>query len=302
MKKNFLNTIYIPLSGILLLFVLLISCQREPAKTEKKETLPPKIYATIFPIEHFTKQLLPDVEIESLLPSGTDPHHFEPSLKDIQKLYTADMIIYLGNTDVDRWLDKIRDEIVKKNVKVVRLQDSISFSNYTNSKEVDPHIWLDPLISLKIIEAIKDKLIELSPQKKDLIEKNFLTFAQEIKKLDNLYSQSLSKCALKKVVSTHEFLNYLGRRYGFEPYFIVHEPDEEPSPKKIKKLKDLMNKNSIQYILTENEGDKIAKSIAQETNAKILSFNTFHQKTDKSYIKVMEDNLKALTLALKCEN
>lgn len=295
-KKN----IYFLIFSLITLSLLLIACAKEREKSDNKQRAL-KVYTSVSAFAHFAKILLPDSEIESLVPPGVDPHHYEPSLKDIQKLHEANMIIYIGNTDMDRWLDKIKDELIKKGIKVIRLQDSLKLKNYYFSKEIDPHIWLDPIMSLDIVSAIKDKAIELSPYQKDIILKNFINFEKKLKELEKSYRETLSNCALKDLISTHEFLNYPSIRYDFKAHFIVHEPEEEASPKRIKILKDLAKKKSIEYIITEPEGEKIAKTLSQEAGLKVLNFNTYHTKTDKDYISAMKENLKVLATALKCE-
>ncbi|GAQ94719.1 zinc transport system substrate-binding protein [Thermodesulfovibrio aggregans] len=295
-RFNFIISLFLIFS----VTVFLLSCSGKPEKTSKSIL----VYTSLYPLEEFTKWIIPEAQVESLMPQGVDPHNFEPSLKDIQKLSNADMIVYLGDTDIDRWLDKIRNEFTQKGVKLVRLQDSIQFRKYSSSNEIDPHIWLDPVLVTEMIKAIKNAVEQIAPERKELYEKNFSIYEAKLKELDNLYKKELSNCALKDVIITHEFLNYLQARYGFYSYFIVHEPEQEPSLKKIKQLKEVMKKNSIDYIISEPEGDKIAKALSEETGAKILKFNTLHTSLPQNkidYFHTMHENLKTLKTALKCQ-
>lgn len=302
--KRFSDGIFNPYLVTIFISILIAlftySCTKKEEKVEKK-TQPLKIYTSLYAFEHFSKVLLPDAEVESLIPSGVDPHHFEPSLKDIQKLYGGSLVIYIGDTDVDRWIDKLSKELIQRGVKVLRIQDKITIKPYSSSKELDPHIWLDPEIAGEIIKAIKDALIAIAPDKKAEIEKNFVVHEAKIKELAKVYQETLSNCQLKDIVTTHEFLNYLGFRYGLNVHYIVHEPDNEPSLKRVKQLKEIMRKNSIEYIVTEPEGERISKALSKETGAKLLNFNTFHTKTDRDYYTVMKDNLKVLAEALRCQ-
>jgi zinc transport system substrate-binding protein len=297
MRKNLCNILIITI--ILFLIIFLISCEKNHEKT-KKDVPSLKIYTSFYALEIFSKWIIPDAELQSLIPSGVDPHHFEPSLKDIQKLYTAKMVIYIGDTDIDRWIDKIKNELTEKGVKVIRLQEYISLKKYSKGNEIDPHVWLDPSAVIEIIKVIKNVAQEVYPDKKETYEKNFLDYESKLKQLDSDYRKTLSTCFKKELIITHEFLNYTGARYGFNSYFIVHEPEEEPSVKKIKNLKDFMKRHSIQYIVSELEGQKIAQSLSEETGAKILQFYTFHNKTNKDYFQVMHDNLETLKKALEC--
>ncbi len=119
--------------------------------------------------------------------------------------------------------------------------------------------------------------------------------------MEQVYRETLSGCKLQDIVSTHEFLNYLSARYGFNAYFIVHEPEQEPSPKHIKRIKELMKNKSIEYIISEPEGEKLARALSEETKAKILNFNTYHTKSNSDYIEVMKSNLNLLSIALQCK-
>ncbi len=299
---NPLKTSKLSIFSIILIFLCLISfaCTREKPR-EEKITQPIKIYTSLFVFENLTKQLIPHGEIESLITKGVDPHNFEPSLKDIQKLYKANLVIYLGDTDVDRWIDKIKDELLQKGVKVLRLQDFLPMSPYKASKELDPHVWLDPVMTREIIKLIKDEIIALKPEEKNLVEKNYLLYKEKLENLDKKYREKLINCTLRDVISSHEFLNYLASRYNINTHFIVHEPEEEPSPKRIKFLKDFVKKNKIEYILTEPEGEKITQTLRAEVNLEPLIFNTYHNKNEKEYLSVMEENLQSLSKALKCK-
>lgn len=293
MKRN--NFIFLVFVCIMLVF---ISCSQKSEIVSKSAI---SVYTSLCPLQHFTKWIMPEAQIQVLIPSQIDPHNFEPSLKDIQKLFNANMVVYLGNTDIDRWIDKIKDELTLKGIKVVRLQDYIAFKKYSLGSEIDPHIWLDPILVLEIIKVIKDKAQELYPDKKDMYEKNFSLYSEKLKELDRDYKKALSNCSLKEVIGSHEFLNYLSARYGFNFHFIVHEPEEEPPLKKIQKLKNLIKQSSIGYIICEPEGEKIAKTLSEETGVKILKFNTFHQISTIDYFQAMRDNLEVLKTALNCK-
>lgn len=282
---------------LFLIFIFIVfACSQTKQNSDKI-----KIYTTLYPLEQFSRWLIPDAHIEVLIPEGVDPHHFEPSLKDIQRLYTANMIIYIGDTDIDRWMDKIKNEIAHKGVKVIRIQDYVTLKKYSSGNEFDPHLWLDPLSVIEILKAIKNAIQEVSPEKRQVYEKNFQYYESKLRELDRAYKQTLSSCKKKDIIITHEFLNYTGARYGFNSHFIVHEPNGEPSLKKIKKLKDFMKKNSIHYIVSEPEGEKISRVLSEETQAKIMKFNTFHKRTEKDYLEVMQENLKTLSIALDCK-
>lgn len=190
----------------LILFLIFILSLLIPTSCSKKtEKLDITIYTSLYPLEQFTKWIIPEANINRLITQGVDPHHFEPSLKDIQKLYTAKIIIYLGDTDIDRWIDKIKNDLIQREVKVIRLQDHINFKTYSSGKEIDPHVWLDPQLSIEILKIIRDVTKESFPDKSEIYEKNFSQYVSRLKKLDETYRENILNCNLKDVITTHDF-------------------------------------------------------------------------------------------------
>ena len=59
-----------------------------------------KIVATIFPEYDWTREILgdrlEDVDLTLLLDNGTDLHSFQPAVKDIMKVSSCDLLIYVG--------------------------------------------------------------------------------------------------------------------------------------------------------------------------------------------------------------
>ena len=66
-----------------------------------------KIVATIFPEYDWTREILgnrlKDVDLTLLLDNGTDFHSFQPAVKDIMKVSSCDMLIYVGG-ESDQWI------------------------------------------------------------------------------------------------------------------------------------------------------------------------------------------------------
>ena len=79
----------------------------------------------------------------------------------------------------------------------------------------------------------------------------------------------------------------------------------EPSASKIKQIVDTINNDKIPVIFYEelSEG-KIAKMVAEETDAEALVFHTAHNVTKEdlgngiTYIDIMNKNLEAIKKAL----
>ncbi|EKC63372.1 ABC transporter metal-binding lipoprotein, partial [human gut metagenome] len=47
-----------------------------------------------------------DIDLTNIVPTGTEPHDFEPTASDMAKLSEADIFIYNG-VGMESWADKI---------------------------------------------------------------------------------------------------------------------------------------------------------------------------------------------------
>jgi len=94
---------------------------------KKKETSEEKIKVatTIKAVESLVKAVGKDkVEIEKIVPDGTEIHEFEPKAQDILKLSNAKMFVYNGD-ELETWADKAVESVKNKNLKVVELAKDI---------------------------------------------------------------------------------------------------------------------------------------------------------------------------------
>ncbi|NLJ71079.1 MAG: zinc ABC transporter solute-binding protein [Clostridiaceae bacterium] len=110
----------------ILLFSSLTSCNANKSGSDDQ----PLIYASFFPILDLTKTVADgsDIEIKALLPVNQDPHLWEPTPRDIEKLSYADMLIVNGANMEERWLASVRDSL--PDLKIVDLSEGVDLITY----------------------------------------------------------------------------------------------------------------------------------------------------------------------------
>ena len=240
------------------------------------------------------------VDVHNLVPSGTEPHDWEPSSKDMLNLNSADVLFYNG-LGMESWIDKVKGAVNGEKPKYVEL--SAPFEHTKN----DPHIWLDPKNVITMSQEICDTLSDLDPSNKEYYNENLATFTEQLNNLDNDFKTQLSNVSNKKIVVSHEAYSYLCSAYGLEQTSIDGiSADSEPSPAKMKEIADYIKANNVKYIFFEElVSPKIAQSLADETGVQLLALNPFEGLEQEDidngadYISVMEENLKNLVTALK---
>ncbi|MDY0405223.1 zinc ABC transporter substrate-binding protein [Virgibacillus sp. 179-BFC.A HS] len=188
---------------ILIAFLLVSACGNESGKT-KKHTLPLKVYTTIAPLSDFAKRIGgDDVEVQSILPPGVDAHTFEPTSKQIVEIAKADSFIYNG-LGMESYAVKIADSLKGEDVLILQAAKNVStVKGETHEDEHDhgdndPHVWLDPIRAITIAENIKDALIQLHPDGKQLYEKNFNALKDDLKDLDHEFRKLTEAKKIRK--------------------------------------------------------------------------------------------------------
>ena len=67
----------------------------------------------------FAKKIAGDkLDVEMVMPQGTEPHGWEPDSNAIKNLENADMFIYNG-AGLESWTDKVLSSLSNKDLKVV---------------------------------------------------------------------------------------------------------------------------------------------------------------------------------------
>ena len=281
--------VIIPLSS----FAVLNSSQSmildEPKINEQKVVA----IASFFSLYEFTKEIGREkVDVTLLVPSGVEPHDWEPTIKDLQLMQQADVIIING-IGFENWIDNI--DSVNSDVKVVDTSIGISIL------ESDPHIWLNPVMAQKQVENIVDSLSKVDPLNEKYYKQNGISYIKKLEELDNKISYELSSCK-KDFIAFHDAFSYFAIQYDLNQHTVLksNEPHEEPTSKSLENIINLARDLDSNVIFTEEAVDKrTSQVIANEIGGKVLTLSPLEIGDSQiDYIKKMEENLLHLKEAL----
>ena len=301
---------------------------------KKKETSEEKIKVatTIKAVESLVKAVGKDkVEIEKVVPDGTEIHEFEPKAQDILKLSNAKMFIYNGD-ELETWADKAVESVKNKNLKVVELakgldkldvkendildddkdhdhdddhkkekksedKDEKKEGHHHHHDGKDPHTWLSLKNAKKYVEKIKESLIEVDSKNKEFYEKNAKQVTEEIDKLYNEYSEKFAKSTKKNFVIGHPALAYLANEFGLKQLSVEDVFGEgTPTIAKMKALVEYCKKHNVKGILTESTANKdVINTVSRETGAKVLPVYIMEDPAESlEYVEAMKRNLETI--------
>ncbi len=259
----------------------------------------PLVYTSFYAIYDFASEIAGDkAEVYNMVPTGTEPHEWEPTVRDMARLSEADVLFYNG-LGMESWIDSVKSALEASSVEFVELSESIQEEN-------DPHIWLDPKNAKIMCREITDVLCSVDSANSKYYEENYSRYAAELDALDDSYKSAVNAVPenKRKIVVSHEAYGCMCSAYGLEQAAVEGmSAESEPSPAKVEEIIDYINSNNIKYIFYEElVSPKVAQTIADETGCQLLPLDPFEgvskEGVQYNYISVMNKNLENIKIAL----
>lgn len=294
-----------------------------------------------------------EVDVHVFTKGTQDPHFVEPRPSFIKDLSQADLFIQVGLDLEIGWAPALLKSA--RNGRVLPgapgfLDASASIAPLgVATGTVDrslgdvhpmgnPHYLLDPINGLKVARAIRDKLVELRPEKKDELTGRLEAFTRklgvalvgerlaakydaeklaalaQLGKLDDFLSKQgdgplegwlgrLGKLRGTLVVGDHDQWPYFARRFGLEVVgFLEPRPGVAPTTKHLGTIIALMRSRNVKLVFSVPYFDeRHGRFVASETGAAVvpLAHQTSAYPDASDYLSAIEHNVHALEAAAK---
>ncbi|BAY49605.1 adhesin precursor [Scytonema sp. HK-05] len=296
--------------GMLLSFALL-SCTQQNSSSSSSSNDKPKVVATSTIIADLTQEVGGDeIKLAGILKPGTDPHVYEPVPKDTQVMEEANLILYNGY-NLEPGLIKLMKSAGGK-ARQVAVGEAVKPLELDKGKgEVvpDPHVWGDVKNAIAMVNAIRDALIQLSPQDKEEFTKKAQQLTDELKQLDSWISVQIQTIPAdkRKLVTTHDAFQYYGRAYQIPiaGTLIGISTEEQPSAQTVQRLVEEIKKTGVPTIFAETTiNPALIQTVAQEAGIKLAPRQLYSDSIGApgsegdTYIKMIEANTRTIVEAL----
>ena len=311
MKRNI--KLLVILALVLLLGLGVIVGIHNSQKLSKK----PTIVTTNFPAYDFARAVAGNkIEIKMLLKPGAEIHDYEPSPSDIINIQQSELFIYTGG-ESDEWIEKILESLeTNKTLKMTDVVELVEEEVVEGTEvqtdeepEYDEHVWTSPKNAKKIINHIKDALVEIFPEDRASFEQNAADYTAKLNELDNKFQKIVDDGKRKTIVFGDRFpLRYFADEYGLNYYaaFPGCSEQNEASSATVAFLVDKVKSEGIPVVFKiEMSSSELAQTIANEAGAKVLTFHSAHNisaddfNAGMTYVDIMEQNLTVLEEALQ---
>ena len=271
----------------------------------------PLALTSFYPLYYFTTQIAGErLTVRNLVPTGAEPHDWEPKAKDVADITNAAVLVYNG-AGFEHWTDKtLQTAKSSKRVDIVATAGLTLLAppNAGEAKESpnDPHVWLDPTLAKEIARKIAAGLIKADPAGQATYEQNLAALLAKFDDLDSQFANGLRSCDRREMITSHAAFGYLARRYGLEQIAVEGlAPDAEPTPARLAEVTKIARDRKATTIFFETlVSPKVAEAVAKEIGAQTLVLDPLEGVQDEAtqnYFSVMGQNLANLRTALGCK-
>ena len=258
------------------------------------------IDAAFYPLQFVAERVAGEYgTVTTLTAPGIEPHDLELSPATVRSMGNADVVLYVGGLQ-----PAVEDAIKATGTPSFDAADAIPLvARQTGDLSFDPHFWLDPALVADYALAVGDEFAHLDPAHADAYMNNAATLSEQLDALDGDFKTGLATCKRHDIITTHEAFGYLADAYGLHQDGLAGiDPEAEPSPARLREIKDIIAKTGATTIFTETlVSSRVAKSLATDAGVATEVLDPIESVADGTdYLSVMNRNLTALRSALDC--
>ncbi|MBE9089825.1 zinc ABC transporter substrate-binding protein [Microcystis aeruginosa LEGE 11464] len=289
------------------LFLGLVACNPSVNTTDNQK---PKVISTSTIIADLTARVGgEEIDHQDILKPGDDPHVYEPVPADSVALEKADLILYNGYNLEPGLIKMINSTGIKaKKVAVGEAIKPLQLEK-EGQKVPDPHVWGSAKNGIIMVKKIRDQLIELSPEDKEIFTQNAAQLIAELENLDRWIAAAIETIppSQRQLVTTHDAFQYYAHAYGLKVAgtLIGISTEEQPSAQTVKNLADAIKNLRVPAIFAETTiNPALITTVAEEAGVKLAPQQLYSDSIGAvgtggdSYVKMLKENTRSIVESL----
>jgi len=273
-------------------------------------------YVSILPEAQFVERVGGTrVSVQVLVQPGQSPHSFEPTPRQMAALTEADLYFRIGVEFENTLIPRI--ESAMPTLPVVDLRQGIRMREIEpdeggpdaehrqepseSSKEshaaggLDPHIWMDPRNVEIMAATIRDALIRLDPDGRQVYEDGYRSYTAELEALNSRIAKALAPLHGKTLFVYHPAFGYFAGAYGLEQV-AVEIRGAEPSARQLAELIDTARARGVRVLFVQPQFSRLgADAVARAIGGAVVPIDALA----RDYLGNLEKIATAVEEALK---
>lgn len=310
-------------AGILASLTLLTGCAAPEGKTDSQEEAV-RVAAGFYPLRFLAERVGgPDAEVTDLTPAGTEPHDLSLTGPARAAAQDAEVLVYVGNVfqpDVSEVVEQRTDTgqmvdiLAVPGIDLLAPSATIPFDesyheHQSGESDVDPHVWLDPVRTEKIVDVITESLARVRPNKRAAFERRRDEMRAQLRQLHAEFRSATTHCASSMLITNHAAFGYLADRYDLDQLPIAGlSPEQEPDPAAMGRIAEVARRSGTRTIFAEAErSSKLSHAVAQHADAQVALLATLEFAPTaedgvggNDYLSRMHANARAIKNGLGC--
>jgi zinc transport system substrate-binding protein len=283
-----------------------------------------QVISSFNPLHEFS-QIVGQEKVDAVLlvPVGVEPHDWEPTVKDVQRMQKSDLIIING-IGFENWVDNLIENNYQGTIVDTSNGIKINLSEEQHDEEQhdeeqhdeeqhdeeqhdehrhlegDPHVWLNPVYAKIQVQNIANAFSNYDPKNSKFYHTNAKEYNKKLDLLDSKIQNELSNCS-NDFITFHDAFSYFAYEYGLNQHTIIPTSNShgEVTAKTLEKVILTAKKLNITIIFSEEgASSKSSEIIANEIGGKVLTLSPLEVVSDGTYISRMTENLENLKEAL----
>ena len=204
-----------------------------------------RVATTVAPITSIVASIVGDrVDVEGIVPEGTNSHTYEPKPSVAELLSEAD-VVYLNGLQLEEPTKQLAEEHLKEGASIVELgaraitpdQYIYDFSFPKAEGKPNPHLWTDPTLARTYASIVKDDMSQRDPGNAGYYAENFGRFSEMIGELDEAMRAAFDTVPKRDLLTYHDAYAYFARSYGWRVIGAIQVSDfEDPTPREVADL------------------------------------------------------------------
>jgi len=275
-----------------------------------------KVVTTVAPITSLVENIGgTKVDLEGIVPEGTNSHTYEPPPSVVTTLADADLIILNGLQLEEPTLElaeanKADDAVILLlgDETVTDAEFKYDFSFPESGGKPNPHLWPDPTLTTKYATLIHEQLVELDPDNAAYYGANYIELKSRLEAMDQqmrIATQTVP-AENRKLLTYHDSWAYWADNYGFTVIGAIQPSDfSEPSASEVADLIDQVGDENVPAIFgSEVFPSDVLETIAGESDAEYVDDLRDDDlpgnpgDPDHSYLGLMVQNMRIMIPAL----
>lgn len=219
------------------------------------------------------------INVSTLIPSTVDIHSYEPSISDIKKLISAQIILANGYGIEGVLLKNVK----QNNPSLILLEDEKN--NFKHSK----HSWLDPVLVKENLPKITLRLCNLLNSQCGYFKEREKNLSYRIQSKISQMESFFNSLSNKKFITVHPIWDLFALRFGLEQLGGIQECDTYSSTvNDVLLITKLVHENKLNRIVVDlNTATKAYEAILVDLNLKQVNIDPYGTKVN-GYIEFLD--------------